>query len=121
MEKIKMRKVKSITIREGSEKFYKEQKRSAEVKGMRKDMISKISINSMINLMLADVEILEDDENDYSLMQKELFEHIRQQLHDKSYSDIESVLNDINDFGSVCKREAFQIGVKVGLKLMKEL
>ncbi len=88
---------------------------------MQKDIISKISINSIINLMLSDVEILEDDENDYSLMQKELFEHIRQRLHDGSYSDIESILNDINDFGSVCKGEAFQIGVKVGLKLMKEL
>ena len=121
MEKIKIRKAENITIREGSEKFYKEQKRSAGVKKMRKDMISKISINSMINLMLADVEILEDDENDYSLMQKELLEHIRRRLHDESYSDIESILNDISDFGSVCKREAFQIGVKVGLKLMKEL
>ena len=39
---------------------------------MRRDMISKISINSMINLMLADVEILEDDEDDCLLMQKEL-------------------------------------------------
>ena len=55
---------------------------------MQKDIISKISINSIINLMLSDVEILEDDENDYSLMQKELFEHIRQVLNDEASTEI---------------------------------
>ena len=87
---------------------------------MNDNLIKKADIDNLINLLKLDIEIMEDDERDYKLMQRVLFRDIERNLNSVD-ANVANILSDITDYGEACRSEALHIGVKVGMKLIQDI
>lgn len=79
------------------------------------------TLTNIINLLSLEKDLMEDNEKDYILMQEDLYKDIENTLKAKGLEEVDSIMNDIHDYGDSCKREMFHVGIKMGMKLMKEI
>lgn len=76
----------------------------------------------MINLLQQNAECTNDGEQDYVLMQQDLLMDTKHFLQKKlSDEDVSIILENMQDYGTAREKETLQIGIKAGMKLMKEL
>ena len=69
---------------------------------MNDNLIKKADIDNIINLLKLDIEIMEDDERDYKLMQRVLFRDIERNLNSVD-ANVANILSDITDYGEACR------------------
>ena len=85
-------------------------------------ILDRASLSYIINLLQRDTECMDDNEQDYQMMQQDLLVETERFLRDKlSEKDVNMIIGNMRDYATAREGEALQIGVKAGLKLMKEL
>ena len=85
-------------------------------------ILERASLNYIINLLQRDTACMGDSEQDYQMMQQDLLVETERFLKDKlSEKDVNIIIGNMRDYGTAREGEALQLGVKAGLKLMKEL
>lgn len=89
---------------------------------MYNNLLDRATLNSVINLLQQETEYMNDDERDYAMMQRDLLIDTEHFLQKKlSVEDISIILGNMRDYGTAREGEALQLGIKAGIKLMKEL
>lgn len=89
---------------------------------MYKNIIERTTLSYIINLLQLDTECMDGNEQDYCLMQKDLLADTEKYLHKKvSEEELKIIMDNFNDYGTARAGEALQLGMKAGIKLMKEL
>lgn len=89
---------------------------------MYNNLLDRATLTSVINLLQQETEYMNDDERDYAMMQRDLLIDTEHFLQKKlSDEDISTILGNMRDYGTAREGEALQLGIKAGIKLMKEL
>lgn len=88
---------------------------------MKQTNIQGAILKNIINLLLSGNELVEENEKDYIMMQEDLYKDIENKLIRQGFADVDSLMNDIYDYGHSCKRQMLYSGVKAGIKIMKEI
>ena len=79
--------------------------------------LKDITLDNIIDFILCNNKISCVDSN-YTKTEEQLLLDIKERL-DEQVSP--SMIADITDYGDICREEGIHMGIKLGMKLMKEL
>lgn len=79
--------------------------------------LQDITLDQLIEIILCNNKILCTDSS-YTGTEVQLLKDIQGQIEQQEFSDI---TKDITDYGDICRDEGIHMGLKLGMKIMKEI